>query len=72
MQNRLTQPLSAIYNIGYLILLQIKNFFNLMVEARERQANYEVAQVLHRVEYRGYSFESVLSAVENGKLSDLK
>ena len=63
---------NVIYNYGYLLLLQIKHFFTLIVEARQRQANYEVAKLLHRVEFRNHSFDDVLKAVENGKIHDIK
>jgi len=46
--------------------------FKAFIYAKEQQANYNVAVQLWRTEFRKESFESVLSAVNKGDLSDLK
>lgn len=48
-----------------------KRLYNTMIEARTLQANYYIAQQLHRSEYKNESVGAIFAALNEGKLNDL-
>ncbi len=44
----------------------MRKLYNLIIANKQRQANVEVAKLLHNSEYRNESFAYVLDLVENG------
>jgi len=49
----------------------LRNIYQSFIDARQKQANFEIAKQLHWGEFRHETFEYVLHAVQNGKVHEL-
>lgn len=47
----------------------MKRIFKALIDARQRQANREVARMLHRTEYRGEDYEFILARLNAGEVN---
>ena len=65
----LTKPLT---DITYAIVKFFQRVFFALVEARQKQANWQIAQLLQRNEYRDHSLHVIFAAVNDGRLDTLK
>jgi len=65
----LTKPLT---DITYAIVQSFQRGFFALVEARQKQANWRIAQLLQRNEYRDHSIHAIFAAVNDGRLDTLK
>ena len=67
--NYLTNPLT---DLTFAIVKVFQPWGAVLIEARQAQANFQIAQLLQRDEYRGYSVGAVYKALQDGTLGDLK
>ena len=65
----LTNPLT---DLTYAIVKFFQRCGAAIIEARQAQANFQIAQLLQRDEYRGHSVGAVFKALQDGTLGDLK
>tara|TARA_R110000868_G_scaffold6741_2_gene37696 strand:+ start:1269 stop:1463 length:195 start_codon:yes stop_codon:yes gene_type:complete len=64
--------MNLLTDITWSVVKFFKTWGNLIIEARQKQANFQIAQLLQRDEYRGHSVGAIFKALNDGTLGDLK
>jgi hypothetical protein len=69
LNNYLTNPLT---DLTYAIVNFFQRWGVALIEAKQAQANFQIAHLLQRNEYRNYSIDVIYTALQDGTLGDLK